>query len=199
MGEGIYVRVSSRKQDQASQMPDLERYEKTVVADGATVKWYTDKATGKNMERPGWRKLEADFRSGKITKIVVWRLDRLGRTNSGLSALIDELIARKVGLVSLRDGVDLSTSTGKLVASILSSIAEYETEIRAERTLAGQAVARQAGTHMGRAPGIHTPIKVTEEQRSIVARLKGEGSKVAAIARTVGLARGTIYAILKGE
>src|SRR3954451_24102114 len=105
MTTAIYVRVSSRKQDQASQLPDLERFAANVEGD---VKWYRDKATGKTMDRPGWKALEGDMRSGKVTRIVTWRLDRLGRTTAGLTTLFEELVARKVGLVSIRDGFDLT-------------------------------------------------------------------------------------------
>jgi DNA invertase Pin-like site-specific DNA recombinase len=94
----IYVRVSSKKQDTKSQEPDLKRWAE-AYADRQPVTWYRDKATGKNMDGPGWRKLEADIAAGKVAKVVVWRLDRLGRTASGLTALFDELRARKVGLV----------------------------------------------------------------------------------------------------
>lgn len=199
MATAIYVRVSSRKQDQASQMPDCERFAKGVESEGEQVLWFKDKATGKTMERPGWRRLEEAFRTGKVTRVVVWRLDRLGRTTSGLTALFDELIARKVNLVSIRDGLDLSTAAGRMMAGVLASVAQYETEVRGERTIAGQAVAREHGVHMGRPVGKHTPIKVTPEQRTIVKRLFAEGESVSGIARTVTLARGTIYAIIRSE
>lgn len=81
----VYVRVSSKKQDTRSQEPDLNRWV-AAFADGNPVVWYRDKATGKNMDRPGWRQLEEDMRSGKVSKLVVWRLDRLGRTAAGLTA-----------------------------------------------------------------------------------------------------------------
>jgi DNA invertase Pin-like site-specific DNA recombinase len=196
-GTGIYVRVSSRKQDQASQLPDLERFAKTI--EGEPVEWYRDKFTGKTMDRPGWNRLEGDLRSGKISRIVVWRLDRLGRTTSGLTALFDELVTRKVNLVSIRDGLDLSTAAGRMMAGVLASVAQYETEVRAERTVAGQAVARAKGVHMGRPTGIHKAIKVTDEQREIVHRLRSENSPIATIARTVSLSRGTVYGILCAE
>jgi len=196
MTVGIYARVSSRKQDQASQLPDLERYAKQCEAAGETVLWFRDTFTGQTMARPGWQKLETAIRAGKVDRVAVWRLDRLGRTASGLTALFDELIARKINLVSLRDGLDLSTAAGRLMANVLAGVAQYETEIRAERSMAGQAVARAKGTHMGRPAGRHTPLKVTPERRELVHRLKGEGRAVAAIARTVHLSRGTVYAIL---
>src|SRR5208283_370678 len=143
---GIYVRVSSKQQDQRSQEPDLKRW---AAGQEVEVVWYRDKFTGRTMERPGMDKLLADMRAGKIGSIVVWRLDRLCRTAKGLTALFEDLRERGVNLISLRDGVDLSTPAGRLMANVLASVAAYETEVRAERVLAGQAAARAAGKTWG--------------------------------------------------
>src|SRR5690242_11120501 len=106
----VYVRVSSRKQDTASQEPDLTRYLDAHGLEGAT--WYRDKFTGKTMDRPGFMKLLAACRAGKVAAVVIWRLDRLGRTAKGLTELFEELRALKVNLISLRDGLDLATPAG---------------------------------------------------------------------------------------
>ena len=136
----IYVRVSSKQQDHASQLPDLGRW---AAAHDGTVQWYKDKFTGKTMDRPGMDKLMEALRAGQVERIVVWRLDRLGRTTRGLCQLFDELTERKVDLVSMKDGFSLASPAGRLHARILASVAEYETEVRAERVAAGQAVARK--------------------------------------------------------
>ena len=196
MTTAIYLRVSSRSQDHASQLPDLERYAATV--DGEVI-WFKDTLSGKTMDRPGWNQLEDAIRSGRIQRVVVWRLDRLGRTASGLTALFDELVTRKVNLVSIRDGLDLATPAGRLMAGVLASVAQYETEIRSERSRAGQDVARASGKHMGRPAGVSTPIKVNDDQRQVVRRLHSEGQSVASIARTVSLSRTTVYGILRSE
>ena len=81
----------------------------------------------------------------KMSKVVVWRLDRLGRTAKGLTALFDDLTTRKIGLFSPRGSLDLSIPAGRLMANVLASVAAYETEVRAERVLAGQAAARASG------------------------------------------------------
>ena len=160
------------------------------------MQWYRDKFTGRTMQRPGMDKLLADVRKGKVGTIVVWRLDRLGRTAKGLTALFEELRELGVNLISLRDGVDLSTPAGRLMANVLASVAAYETEVRAERVLAGQAAARAAGkTWGGSKPG--RLIKVTQEQVASVQRMHLEGARVAAIARATGLSRPTIYRLLR--
>ncbi len=126
----VYVRVSSKAQDQRSQLSDLEKWVATQEGD---VVWYRDKYSGKTMDRPGWNKLVAAINAGLVVKVVVWRLDRLGRTAKGLTALFDELFNRKINLFSLRDSLDLSTPAGRLMANVLASVAAYETEVRAER------------------------------------------------------------------
>jgi DNA invertase Pin-like site-specific DNA recombinase len=80
MNTAIYVRVSSDKQNTASQLPDLKGYATAQEAACAAVSWFEDKASGKKMARPAWDRLMAEVRKGSIKRIVVWRLDRLGRT-----------------------------------------------------------------------------------------------------------------------
>ena len=193
----IYARVSSRSQDTQSQEPDLKRWVEAQDKQ-QPVRWYRDKFTGKTMDRPGFNRLLADVEAGKVARVVVWRLDRLGRTAKGLTALFEDLLARGVDLVSLKDGLDLETPAGRLMANVLASVAAYETEVRAERIMAGQAAAREAGRSWGgSAKGRR--LKVTSEQEAIIRRLKGEGVGVSAMARATGLSRPTIYRVLGGE
>jgi len=141
----------------------------------------------------------ADVRTGWIRQIVIWRLDRLGRTTAGLVNLLDELRDRKVGLVSLRDGaLDPTTPTGRLIYTILSSVATYETEVRKERQLAGiQAVRNRNG---GKCPWGGSKagrrLKVTEEKEALVRKLWLEGKKITAIAKMLGLSRQTCHSVL---
>ncbi|MCY2994533.1 MAG: recombinase family protein [Planctomycetota bacterium] len=175
----IYVRVSSKQQDHASQMPDLERW---VAAQGGAVVWFRDKFTGRSMDRPGMDKLLGELRAGKVERIVVWRLDRLGRTTKGLCQLFDELGERKVDLVSLKDGFSLASPAGRLHARILASVAEYETEVRAERVAAGQAVARKKGKKWGGSKK-GWRWKVTDDQLAAIHEMRAAGRPVAQIAR----------------
>ncbi len=190
----LYLRVSSRQQDHASQLPDLERW---AQAHDGPIDWFRDKFTGKTMDRPGMDKLMDDLRAGKIERIVVWRLDRLGRTTKGLCQLFDELSERKVDLVSLKDGFSLASPAGRLHARILASVAEYETEVRAERVAAGQAVARRQGKRWGGSKK-GWRWKVTAEQVTAIREMKTMGRKITAIAKVTGLSRPTIYQVLRG-
>lgn len=129
----IYMRVSSKQQDTRTQEHDLKGWR---AFRKAPVRWYTDQMTGRTMDRPGCQALQRDFEEGKVTKIVVWRLDRLGRTASGLTALFEDLQRRGVGFESLKDKVDLSTPAGRLMANVLASVAVYKNELRGEQAAA---------------------------------------------------------------
>jgi DNA invertase Pin-like site-specific DNA recombinase len=189
----IYLQVCSNKgQDTKSQEPDLQTWAK---AQAGPVAWYKDRFTGTSMERPGLERLLADVRSGKAKKDCVWRLDRLGRTAQGLLTLLAELQALGVGFVSPREGFDLATPAGRLMARVLASVAAYETEVRKERQLAGIARAKAEGKRWGgRRAG--TSVRLTEEKEALIQQLHAEGKPFAAIARMVHLTRRTAYKAL---
>src|SRR5262249_182729 len=92
----VYVRVSSKSQDVASQEDELKRW---VAGQTEPVKWYRDRFSGKTMNRPGFGCLEHEIAAGNVSTIAVWRIDRLGRTAKGLTALFDDLYRRKVNLI----------------------------------------------------------------------------------------------------
>ena len=160
------------------------------------IKWYEDKATGKNMDRLAWNKLQAAIDAGQVGKLVVWRLDRLGRTASGLCKLFEDLQAKKVSFVSLMDSIDLGTPSGRLIANVLASVAAYETEIRGERVKAGQAAAKAEGKKWGGSQKGRR-CKVNEEQVEAILEMRAQGKKIASIARAVCLSRLTVYRLLE--
>ena len=92
----IYMRISTSQQTTRGQKADLKRWLDAQEKNGRVV-WFEDKATGKNMDRPGWNKLQAGIDQGEVDRLIVWRLDRLGRTASGLCKLFEDLQAQKVG------------------------------------------------------------------------------------------------------
>lgn len=194
--DAIYLRVSSKGQKEASQLPDLQRW---AAAQEGEPKWYRDKFTGKTMARPGWESLWEAVLACRVKRLVIWRLDRLGRTASGLTSLFEELQARDVALISLREGIDLSTPAGRMMANVVASVAQYETEVRSERQVAGIEAAKAAGVKFGRPAGTGKPILITPEQRGQVLGLHREGgASVAAICRSTGIkSRTTVYRILE--
>jgi DNA invertase Pin-like site-specific DNA recombinase len=189
----VYLRVSSDAQTTASQQADMNSWRKAHAPDALL---FTDKFTGKTMDRPAWSRLYGEIQAGRINTVAIWRLDRLGRDVAGVSAILKEFRQRKINLVSLKDGLDLSTPAGTLMANVLASVAQFETEVRAERVAAGQAAAKAKGKKWGGSkPGWHW--KVTAEQAAAVREMHQAGKKKTAIARVTGLSRPTIDKLLK--
>ena len=149
------------------------------------------------MARPGFAEPMRGVETGELRTVVCWRpTASVAGSGKGLTALFEDLAGRGVNLVSSQ-GRDRPLDPGRPpMANVLASVAAYETEVRHERTLAGQAAARAKGkTWGGSKPGRR--FKVTLEQEDQVVKLKAERCKVAAIARAVGLSRDTVYEILK--
>ena len=133
--------------------------------------------------------------TGGVDTLVVWRLDRLGRTAERLTSLFEDLIRWKVNRISLKDGLDPVIPAGRLMANIPAGVAAYETEVRAERILAGQAAAKERGVRWGGSIRGRR-IRATVEKFAVIRRLRSEGGEIAAIARAAGLSRPTTYRIL---
>jgi DNA invertase Pin-like site-specific DNA recombinase len=189
----VYARVSTTDQTTASQMPELEAW---AASQTMPIKFYEDTFSGRSMDREGWNALQAAVNAGKVAAVCVWRLDRLGRTASGLTKLFDELRERRINLISLRDGVDLKTSAGRLMANVLASVAQYETEIRGERVRAGQAAARARGVRWGGGVAGRRK-KITRERAQAIDTMYSNGTPISRIAVALSLSRQTVRSVLK--
>jgi len=188
----VYLRVSSSGQKTKSQKPDLLRWIKAQPPT-TIIRKFSDQCTGKTMDRPGWNRVQKLIHANRVSQLVIWRLDRLGRTAAGLTKLFRVLQQHKCNLISLKDGLDLSTSSGRLVAHILASVAEYETEVISERIRAGQAASEKTwgGSAKGRL------LKITPEQVKAIVRMKQAGERICTISKTTGVPRQSIYRILQ--
>lgn len=140
------------------------------------------------IERPGMKKLLAYATPGDT--VVVWRIDRLGRSLIDVLNTVNLLRERDIQVRSVSDGIDPSTSTGRLMLNMLATLAEYERELIIERVNAGIAAARQNGTRFGRPPA--DPNEITEKL-AIVADARAKGRTAAASAKLVGWSRATLY------
>jgi DNA invertase Pin-like site-specific DNA recombinase len=140
-----YARVSIEGQDLALQIDALRNH---GVANGLI---FSDKASGAKYDRPGLDACFGELRSGDI--LLVWRLDRLGRSVRHLVTLIDQLRDRNVGFRSVCDGaIDTTTPSGELIFHVFSALAQFERRLIQERTNAGIAAARARGRRGGRPP-----------------------------------------------
>jgi DNA invertase Pin-like site-specific DNA recombinase len=178
-----YMRVS--KAD-GSQTLDLQR--DALVAVGIEPSAiYEDRASGKKDDRPGLAACLKALRNGDV--LVIWKLDRLGRSLKHLVEVVHELDARGVGLKVLTGApIDTTTASGKLVFGIFASLAEFERELISERTKAGLASARARGRKGGR-PAIITKAKLKLVQKAMADR----DTDVSALAKEVGVTRQTLY------
>lgn len=135
-----YTRVSTDDQDHKLQLEALKG--------AGCARCFSDTASGSLRDRPQLKRALEELRDGDDT-LVVWRLDRLGRSLRHLIELMGELEHRQLGFRSLTEGVDTTTSSGQLVFHIFGAIAEFERQLIRERTQAGLSVARARGRLAG--------------------------------------------------
>ncbi|MFP7891399.1 recombinase family protein [Pseudomonas aeruginosa] len=173
-----YARVSTTDQEMRLQLDAL-------TAAGCE-KVFTDKASGVKANRAGLAEALAFAREGD--SLVVWKLDRLGRSMKGLIDLAAELEQRKIDLRSITDGIDTSGAAGRFFFHVLAAMATMERELIQERTRAGLQAAKRAGTKLGR-PSVMTPQKLRAARKL----LADEAMDAKEVAATVGVSVGTLY------
>ena len=147
---------------------------------------FVDKVSGSLQHRPALDELLGQLRAGDT--VVVWRLDRLGRSLRHLVELVGDLEQRGVGLRSLTEQIDTTTPNGKLIFHLFAALAEFERDLIRERTQAGLAAARARGRIGGR-PSVWTP----EKLKTAVAMYASGEHDVATIARVLGVSRASVY------
>jgi DNA invertase Pin-like site-specific DNA recombinase len=153
---------------------------------------FTDKASGAKAQRPVLIEALQCCRPGDT--LVVWKLDRLGRSLPHLVETVRDLIAREVGFNSLQENIDTTTSGGKLIFHIFASLAEFERDIIRERTHAGLSSARARGRKGGRPKGID------EKKRKAALALKKDPERsVKEICDILGMSRNTYYKYTQSE
>lgn len=174
-----YMRVSRIEQDEALQRDALE-------AAGCN-KLFLDKITGATFERKGLDEALAFLRPGDT--LVVWKLDRAGRSLKHLIELLNALQARDIDFISLTEQIDTSTPGGKLIFHLMGALAEFERDLIRERTNAGLSAARARGRTGGRPRKLKTDQKV-----ALARRLFAEPERdIAVICETLNISRATLY------
>ncbi|MCA9078018.1 MAG: recombinase family protein [Planctomycetaceae bacterium] len=177
-----YARVSTDDQDLSLQLDALRQH---GVIDAFI---FTDKASGEKSERPGLSRCFDVLQKGDV--LVVWRLDRLGRSLRDLVSMIERLETMGVAFRSLSDGVvDTTTASGRLIFNVFGALAQFERQVIAERTKAGLAAARARGRLGGR------PRIEGDDPRVITAKAlhRDSGNSVSYICRTLRISKTTLY------
>lgn len=180
-----YARVSTRDQNLDMQLDALKG--------AGCERIYQDVASGAKTARPALDELLGQLRGGDV--LVIWKLDRMGRSLRHLVDLVGNLIERKVGLLSLNDPIDTTSAQGRLVFNLFASLAEFERELIRERTQAGLSAARARGRVGGRPKGLSAQAQATAMAAETLYRERRMG--VAGIAQKLHLSKSTLYSYLR--
>lgn len=173
-----YARISTTDQN-------LDLQKDALLAAGCG-RLFTDVASGAKAQRPGLADALDHCRSGDV--LVVWKLDRLGRSLPHLVETVRSLVAQGIGFKSLREDLDTTTPGGKLIFHIFASLAEFERDVIRERTQAGLSAARARGRSGGRPQGVNE-----KKRRAALALKKDPARTVKEICQIVGISRNTYY------
>ena len=177
-----YARVSTQDQN-------LDLQNDALKAAGCD-KIYTDKMSGAKTNRPGLEEILGFIRKGDT--LVVWKLDRLGRSLKHLIQVLNQLDERGVYFKSIQESLDTSTPGGKLIFHVFGALAEFERDIIRERTMAGLAAARARGRKGGR------PRKLSKKQVEMAKKLMNDPTiSIGEICRTMGVSKATLYRLAK--
>ena len=177
-----YARVSTGEQNLDLQVDALEKADCKHI--------FKEKMSGAIAERPKLEEVLKFMREGDT--LVVWRLDRLGRSLKHLIELINQLHDRKQFFKSLQENIDTVSSSGRLIFHIFGALAEFERNIISERTKAGLKAARARGRHGGR------PRSIDDKTIEMARRLIDEGSNsISEICKNLGISRASLYRYLK--
>jgi DNA invertase Pin-like site-specific DNA recombinase len=179
-----YARVSTGHQSLDQQLDAL------TAAGVDPKRVYRDKLSGTSTreQRPGLAALLDYARPGDA--IVVVGIDRLGRNAAEVMTTIRELRDQEIVLRSLREGIDTSNATGRMVAGVLASLAELELELGRERRAAAREARRTRGQHIGR------PKALDEKKAALAQRMHAKGESASTIATALGVSRATVYRVV---
>ena len=186
----LYCRVSTGGQSTDMQADELRRMAEARGWQVATL--VEEKISGRKL-RPARQRLITEAKAGAYDAVMVWKLDRWGRSTADLVSSIRDLDESGVTFVSLKDGIDLSTSAGRLVANVLASIAEFEADGIRERVTAGLRHAQRHGTRSGKPIG--RPATVAKREIEIRA-LTNAGVSIAEIARRLKIGYGSAHRVV---
>lgn len=174
MKYACYLRVSTKEQSIEMQRLDIHKYLEQNNISLSDVVFYEDQLSGKHDNRKALQQMLADVRSGSIRTVIIWKLDRLFRSLKHLINIIQEFEDMGVVLISIKDHIDLSTPSGRLLVHMIGAFAEFERAIIIERVQAGmrnaQANGTKSGKPIGRAPklfNINDALKLRNSGSSI--------------------------------
>ena len=190
MNTAVYIRISTEGQHTDSQEQELKKY--CRLRGWKNIVTYADTICGAKSSRPELDRMMQDIRAGEIERLLVFKLDRLGRSLTHLALILDELNRLQVPLIASSQGIDTSNDNpaGRLQLGVLMAVAEFERGIIKERVNAGIAAAKVRGVKFGRPATLNG--RVVE-----VSKLKAQGLGVRAIARHLKMPPSSVYKALQ--
>jgi len=184
-----YARVSTHEQNLDLQIDALKK-------EGCD-RIYSEKITGSKEKRPELDEMLDHARKGDV--IVIWKLDRIGRSTKHLLALVESLQAQNIGIVSLNDPIDTTTAQGRLMFKIFAALAEFERDLISERTKEGLQAARSRGKIGGRKKGLSKAAKLKAKNVAMLYQQEDPKLSIKEICETVGISSRTVYNYLRHE
>lgn len=173
-----YLRVSTEMQSTELQRREIEGF---LQGKGfREIVFFEDKQTGTNANRPRLQEMLSRVRRGDIGVVIVWKLDRLFRSLKDLVNTLHEFSENGTSFISVKDNLDFTTSTGRLMVNILGAFAQFEADLIRSRVIAGLANARAMGKVLGRRPSI---------PRDVVRELRLQGLSLSQIASKIGVTK----------
>ena len=180
-----YARISTKDQSLDMQIDSLKK--------AGCQKIFSEVAKGAKVDRPEWLKLLDEISEGDT--LVVWKFDRMGRSLHHLIKVVNDLLNKNVGIISLNDPINTTTIQGKLMFNIFASLAEFEKDLIRERTMAGLKSARSRGKMGGRPKGLSEEAK--KKARIAEALYNQKELTTQEIADQLSISRTTLYEYLK--
>jgi DNA invertase Pin-like site-specific DNA recombinase len=185
----LYARVSTDKQTCENQLNELrsiaERMQYIIVDE-----FIDEGISGAKSSRPALDALMKSATQRRFDMVMCWSIDRLGRSLQNLIEILNELQSLKVDLFFMQQGLDTSTSAGRMMFSIFGALAEFERNLIRERVIAGQQRAISQGVKMGR------PTKMNDGMKNAIKLLRERGIGIKQIARELKIGIGTVYSVI---
>ncbi len=185
----LYARVSTDKQTCENQLNELrsiaERMQYIIVDE-----FIDEGISGATSSRPALDALMKSATQRRFDMVMCWSIDRLGRSLQNLIEILNELQSLKVDLFFMQQGLDTSTSAGRMMFSIFGALAEFERNLIRERVIAGQQRAISQGVKMGR------PTKMNDGMKNAIKLLRERGIGIKQIARELKIGIGTVYSVM---
>lgn len=181
----VYLRVSTQEQSVELQRSELLKY--CDARNWTITNIYEEKISGTNANRPQLKQLMEAARQRQFDVVLVWKLDRFFRSLKDLVGTLHELAELGVEFVSLKDMIDMTTASGKLLTHLLGAFGEFEASLIRERVKAGLEHAKRKGTKLGR------PRRIQED---LVRKLRGQGYSLNQIAKQIGASKAGVYKTL---